>query len=51
MVRDGVDHLAQNALFIRLPQAAQVLGVAAAMRHHFVAALADRIHDLRRVLV
>jgi hypothetical protein len=51
MPRDGVGDLAQDAFLVRLPQAAQVLRVAAAVRHHLVAALADRVHDLRRVVV
>ena len=51
MSRDRLGHFTQNALFVGLPQAAQVLGVGAPMRNHFVAAPANRRHHLRRILV
>src|SRR5260221_12731853 len=51
LARDGLGDFAQDALLIGLPQPPQVLGVAAAMPHDLVAALADRRHDLRRVVV
>ncbi len=51
MALDRLSHLAQQPLLVGLPHPAQVLGVGAAVRDHFVAALADRRHHLRRVVV
>jgi hypothetical protein len=48
---DGLGDLAQDALLVGLPQAAQVLRVGAAVRYDLVASLANRGHHLRRVLV
>ena len=51
MPRDRVRDLAQDALLVGLPQAAQVLRIGAAVRDHLVAAPADRVGDLRRIVV
>src|SRR5258706_85905 len=51
VAREGLRHFADQALLVRFPKAAQVLGVGAAVRHDLVAAGADSREDLRRVVV
>ena len=51
MPRDRLRDLTQDVFLVGLPQAAQVLRVAACVRNDLVAAPADGVGDLRRVLV